>query len=93
MTPAAPDKPPASVFTDITFTVDGIHGIDDPLLENYLEKVHKNLEVVLGSDVTLSSHTCNDDGDTWLSLLDKRNTLLQEVADLRQALIELRPPR
>jgi hypothetical protein len=62
-------------FTDYVLTLEG--GVS-PDVFSFLDRiVVPTLETITELDVGLASHTCNDDGDTYHSLL-ARNKILEE---------------
>lgn len=73
----------AEDFTDIVLTVSGDHGIDDPAMLDILEPAIAEIDRAFGSDVLMSSHHCNDDGETFRTVSGERDRLLAEVERLR----------
>lgn len=76
----------ADVFTDYVLTV---QGRTDEEVFSFLDRVVvPTLEKVTELDVGLSSHVCNDDGDTYHSVLARNKILadrLEEVLAQRNA--------
>lgn len=58
-------------FTDLVFTIPGHRGLDDPQVEPLVMEFHERLEKEFDADVGLASHGCNDDFETYHSLLNE----------------------
>ncbi len=67
-------------FTDYVLTIEG--GLNDEVFDFLDRVVVKTLETVTELDVGLSSHTCNDDGDTYHSVLARNQILADRVEEL-----------
>lgn len=67
-------------FTDYVLTIEG--GTRDEVFDFLDRVVVPTLETVTELDVGLSSHTCNDDGDTYHSLLERNKILAERLDEL-----------
>jgi hypothetical protein len=71
---------PIEKFTDYVLTIEG--DTREEVFDFLDRVVVPTLGKVTELDVGLSSHTCNDDGDTYHSLLARNEILAQRLEDL-----------